>query len=138
MSNQETNLLKLVMLAISNASARMFRNNVAQAWVGQVLQKTPSTITLANPRPLHAGLCKGSADLIGWQTIVITPEMVGQKIAVFTAIEVKTATGKVSADQLNFINTVHSAGGISGIVRSPDDATKILNDSPIARQRKTS
>ena len=30
-----------------------------------------------------------SSDLIGWTEIIITPEMIGKRVAVFTAIEVK-------------------------------------------------
>jgi hypothetical protein len=52
--------------------------------------------------------------------------MVGQKIAVFTAIEVKTPTGKVSEVQENFISLVKKHGGIAAVVRTIDDATEIL------------
>jgi ribosomal protein S19 len=40
--------------------------------------------------PVQFGLCKGSADLIGWKRVTVTPEMVGSTVAVFTSIEVKT------------------------------------------------
>jgi hypothetical protein len=46
-----------------------------------------------------ASLCKGSADLIGYRTITITPDMVGQQVAVFTSIEVKTPTGRIRPEQ---------------------------------------
>jgi hypothetical protein len=43
--------------------------------------------------------------------------MVGTKVAVFTAVEVKTESGKVSKEQQNFINNVNRAGGIGKITR---------------------
>jgi hypothetical protein len=52
--------------------------------------------------------------------------MVGKTVAVFTAIEAKTATGRVSKDQKNFITQVQDAGGIAGIARSSDDAVDIV------------
>ena len=44
----------------------------------------------------------GGADLIGWESIEITPEMVGSKVAVFAAIECKGegAEAVVTANQL--------------------------------------
>ena len=48
--------------------------------------------------------------------------MVGQKIAIFTALEVKTPKGKPTPEQIAFIDCVRKFGGISGIVKSVDDA----------------
>lgn len=115
------------MLALPN-NVRVFRNNVAMAWVGQRVTGPPGYVVLKDARPLHAGLCVGSSDLIGWKTVKITPSMVGRKIAVFTAIEVKTSKGTVKPDQLNFITQVRNAGGCAGVTRSADDAIKLVNN----------
>ena len=120
------------MLAIGKYARRtgIIRNNVAMAWVGEVIKHdhANSLLILKNPRPLHAGLCEGSSDLIGWTTVEITPDMVGKRIAVFTAAEVKTANGRASHEQANFIEAVRQAGGIAGIVRSEKDAIDLINE----------
>ena len=75
---------------------------------------------------MQFGLARGSADLIGWRTITITPEMVGKQLAVFTSIEVKTPTGRIRPEQQAWLDTVQTAGGIAGIARSIRDANEIL------------
>lgn len=92
---------------------RIFRNNVG-------LFKTQ------DGRNVQTGLCVGSSDLIGFQSVTITPDMVGQKVAIFTAIEVKTESGKVSPQQDKFIEMVARFGGIGAIVRSVDEAMTVL------------
>jgi hypothetical protein len=127
MATVETNIMHRVMLAISKAGARVFRNNVAQAWVGAVVSRSATTITLLNPRPLHAGLCNGSSDIIGWKTVEVTPDMVGKKVALFVAIETKSPRGRPSPEQLNFIQQVKEAGGLAGVAKSDDDALTIIS-----------
>ena len=68
----------------------------------------------------------GGSDLLGWTSITVTPSMVGRKIAIFTAAEIKTAAGRVSADQQNFIDAVKSAGGLAAVVRSADEALRLV------------
>lgn len=122
-----------IRLAISG-KATLFRNNVAQAWVGEVYRPnsiqtvtvSPADVVIRNARILHAGLCEGSSDLIGWRSLTITPEMVGQTVAVFAALEVKSKTGRATAGQKNFCQRVKEAGGFAGIVKSPDEAKKTL------------
>ena len=75
---------------------------------------------------MQFGLCKGSADLIGYRSITITPEMVGQQVAVFASIEVKTPTGRIRPDQRAWMETVQAAGGIAGVARSVEDALRIV------------
>jgi hypothetical protein len=70
----------------------------------------------------------GGSDLIGYRTITITPDMVGQKIAVFTALEIKTATGRATPEQRRFIDHIRGAGGISAIVRTTADAQRIATE----------
>jgi hypothetical protein len=75
--------------------------------------------------PVRYGLQPGSSDLIGWRTVTITPDMVGQRIAVFTSIEVKTPTGRVKPEQQQWLDAVQAAGGIAGVARSVEDALRI-------------
>lgn len=68
----------------------------------------------------------GGSDLIGYRRVTITPEMVGQDLAVFAAVEVKTPKGRVKAEQQQFVDHIRSAGGIAGVARSVDEAKNIL------------
>jgi hypothetical protein len=52
--------------------------------------------------------------------------MVGQEIAQFAAVEVKSARGRVRPEQQQFIEHIRNAGGIAGIARSVDEAKTIL------------
>lgn len=110
-------------------NVRMFRNNVGTGWTGKSIKTKSGSMLIENPRPLNAGLCVGSSDLIGWTSIEIKPEMIGQKIAVFTALEIKTETGKISKEQKNFIELIHKFGGIASIIRSVDDLKKVFKNN---------
>ena len=115
MANAETDLQQRIRLALGTRSdLRLFRNQVGQL-------PDPRT-----GRPVQFGLARGSADLIGWRTITITPDMVGRQLAVFTSIEVKTPTGRIRPMQHAWLSTVQGAGGIAGIARSIQDANDLL------------
>lgn len=117
--NAETDLQQRIRLALGlRSDLRLFRNQVGQL-------PDPRT-----GRPVQFGLARGSADLIGWRTVVVTPEMVGTKLAVFTSIEVKTPTGRLTPAQQAWQRTVLAAGGIAGIARSVADAFTILERPP--------
>lgn len=123
----EGNLLKRIQLALSKSNTvRVFRNNTGTAWQGKPEWQGNSKLILHNPRPLDAGLCVGSSDLIGWTSIEITPDMVGQKLAIFTAIEGKTGKGKATKEQANFLRAVVAAGGRAGIANDVPDAVQIV------------
>jgi hypothetical protein len=103
---KEKNLQNLLRLNLPK-NVRLFRNNVG------VCKTENSTIVY--------GLCTGSSDLIGWTSIEITEEMIGKKLAIFTALEIKTETGKVSPEQKIFLENVKNAGGIAKICRKLED-----------------
>lgn len=128
MSKAEATIQAEVMLAIgAQPGVRIFRNSVGQGWTGELERQVPGGFTvLRNARRVTFGLCPGSSDLIGWRSVTVTPDMVGQKVAVFTAPEVKTATGGARPDQVRFMEAVRKAGGIAGIVRSDTDAKNLL------------
>jgi hypothetical protein len=80
--------------------------------------------TLDGNRIVQAGLsAKGSSDLIGYKKMLVTPEMVGKVVAIFTAIEVKSSTGKLSPEQQHFLQVVENAGGIAIVYKNVTDVT---------------
>jgi hypothetical protein len=95
-----------------DSGVRLWRNNV-----GKVVGRDGRLVTF--------GLCPGSADLVGYRSVTVTPDMVGQTVAVFTAIEVKTPTGRPTPAQLAWLEHVRQAGGRAGIARCIDDAERI-------------
>lgn len=124
----EQTLMSQIMLFLGRRlDVKLFRNNTGTGWVGK-RGKTdiPGAVLLLDARPLHAGLCKGSSDLIGFTSVKITPDMVGKTVAIFTAIEIKDGA-KVSDEQKNFIEVVGNAGGYIGVARNTEDAARIVN-----------
>ena len=117
-ANYETKLQQEIRLALGTIpSLRLFRNQVGQ---------------LPDPRTgrfVQFGLAKGSSDLVGFKTIKITPEMIGQEVAQFVSIEIKTERGKLTEVQENWLQKVKSSGGIVGVARSIQDALKIVKVS---------
>ena len=92
-------------------------------------------------RWVRYGLCNESAqqakhvkssDLIGITPVMITPDMVGQVIGVFTAIETKpTGWRLVPSDdrglaQKKFHDIVKKAGGFAGFASTVADFRKII------------
>ena len=57
---------------------------------------------------------------------MIGPEHLGQTLALFTALEVKTGRGRLSEEQEKFLRLVQQLGGRAGVVRCLDDAQQIL------------
>ncbi len=121
----EAAILKAVHLAAGSLpGVRLFRNQVGQGAAGQIVGRPGDGLLLVRGNPVTMGLCKGSSDLIGWRVLTITPDMVGQTVAQFVALEVKTIAGRVSPDQQRFIDVLGNAGGVAAVVRSPEEATK--------------
>ena len=108
MANTETTLQQRIRLACCRGRARLFRNNVGAL---------RDAIT---GRLVRFGLAPGSADLVGWRTVVIGPEHVGQQLAQFVSLEVK-APGRLRQarpDRLAWQRQVEAAGGLAVIVDS--------------------
>lgn len=73
-----------------------------------------------------------SSDWIGIRPTLITPEMVGSVLGVFTAVEMKAEgwhyhpEDKHENEQKHFIDIVNSNGGMAGFAQSIDDFYKII------------
>ena len=132
---KESPLQKRILLKCGHGATRLFRQNVGKTWIGNAkrykrharVTVAPGDVVIQNARRFHAGFV-GQTDLGGWHSVVITPEMVGRKIAIYTALEVKTKTGRLKKAQRIFIDLVRAAGGLAGVVRSPEEAEDLLNE----------
>ena len=117
--NPETKTQNAILLALSEAGCTVWRNETSGAWVGKQIHRAGDQVTLTNAHMMTFGLCVGSSDIIG-----ITPT------GLFLAIEVKTAKGRATKEQLRFIEAVRRAGGIAGIARSPQEALDLIAQPP--------
>ena len=125
----ESEVQQRVQIEAAKHGVVLMRNNSGQM-VG--LEGRSVRFGLGNISAKHSEHSK-SSDLIGISTIVITSDMVGKKIGVFTAIEVKTEDwndgkklDKRETAQLNFIQWVRERGGIAGFVNSVDSFIHLL------------
>lgn len=123
----ESDLMRKIQIKLSTVGARVFRNNVAEGWVGKFVLRAkggenitlqPGDVVIRNARVLHAGLIVGSSDLIGFN-----------KSGRFLAVEVKELMGKPTPEQQSFINVVNASGGIAFIARSVDEAVQLLENA---------
>lgn len=115
---QEKDLINEILLRASERGHRLFRQNTGKGWVGRLIRRAglnDTTVTLAEARPLIAGLCVGSSDIIGWTS--------GGR---FVALEVKTPGVRTSKEQAAFIKAAHASGCIAEVVFSADEALALL------------
>jgi hypothetical protein len=119
-----------ILLAHGSGPVRLWRNNVGTGWAGQATRVTagnlqaiahtlrPGDVVVRNGRPLHAGLCVGSSDLIGYRRV--------NGLAQFVALEVKSERGRPTPEQTRFLDHISSAGGCAAVIRSVEDAHSVL------------
>lgn len=129
----EADFMRRCMKRATDMGARLFRMNVGVAWVGEVTKNRDGSITIRNPRPFKSGV-PGMSDLIGWAPVTITGDMVGETVAVYLAVETKSARGRASDEQKNFVAAVHRAGGRAGIAKTDADLEAILCGGLFAAQ----
>lgn len=130
----EANFMRKIQLHISKLGHRLFRNNVGLAFQGRAKefkQRTqvtvePGDVVISGARRVRYGLCKGSSDLVGWTAVTIEAKHIGMRLAIFTALEIKTENGKLSEDQRNFLRAVKLAGGFAGVAKDVDGAAEIV------------
>jgi hypothetical protein len=124
----ESDLLRMTLAALgARPDVRLFRNHVGAGWTGRAVTSSRREIVMiANAQRCTFGLAPGSSDLIGWRSIEITPDMVGQRVAVFVAIETKSPRGRLTPEQRAFLDTAKKMGALAGVARSVNEATTIM------------
>lgn len=129
-----TNLMNRCLIALSKAGATVWRNTTAAGWAGKSFSLSRGEVyharggerVVLDAYPIKAGLCEGSGDIIGLNTIEITPDMVGTHVAVFCSWEVKDGQGRPTPKQTHFAGFVAAAGGIGVIIRSEAEALETI------------
>ena len=104
-----------IMLSVP-INARLFRNQVG-------------TYQLPDGRTISSGMGKSTSDLVGFTSVVVTPEMVGLPVAIFTVCEVKKpgyARSERVKNQQRFIDLVVSWGGRGRIATSVEEAQSLF------------
>lgn len=108
----ETDVQKAVRLEYAYAGKFLYRNNRG---AGRMDTGTYVRWGLANDSKALGDAVK-SADLIGWESFIVTPEWVGHKIARFLSVEVKRESWEWKGTleemaQLKWAALVNSEGG---------------------------
>jgi hypothetical protein len=116
-----------VQIAAMHFGCTLLRNNS-----GAMTDKTGRLVRygLGNVSPNQA---YKSSDLIGITKVIITPDMVGKSVGIFTAFEVKKEAWKSDKKldeheekQNNFLQWVRNNGGIAEFVNSVDRLKEIF------------
>ena len=117
MSNHESQDLVRILIETTRRGWRLFRNSRAVAWVGKKageLAGGQRGIVLQGARRVTFGLAPGASDLVGWRPVEISQDMVGQTLAQFVSVEVKTkAYRALTAEQRAWLQAVEAAGGVA-------------------------
>mgnify|MGYP000913807524 CR=1 FL=1 len=128
MASDHTSVIKLALMKASALGWRLFQNAMGLGYVGKVIEDyhdaaAGEIVTLSKARRVKFGVCNpGGFDLIGWQTVKITEDMVGMRLAVFVAVDAKTESYKtLSQDQKTFARNLVKAGGVAIIARREGD-----------------
>lgn len=124
----ENAVAQRLQLEAANAGLHLWRNNV-----GVLIDDTgrPVRYGLANESPAVNKRIK-SSDYIGVTPVLITPDLFGRILGVFTAFETKASdwTFKPSDDravaQMRFHDIVRGVGGFAGFVSHPDQMYPII------------
>lgn len=101
---RESDLMRAIMIALSEHG-----HFVARANVGLFFTK--------DGRPIRSGLPVGFSDLFGHRA--------GDARAFY--LEVKQPGGRVTPQQILFLDAMKARGALAGVVRSIDDALKIVS-----------
>jgi len=121
-SESEARVQSRVRLLAPMVNMRLFRNNV-----GALLDArgVPVRFGLANDSKVLNRKLK-SGDLIGWERVSITPDLLGSTIARFVSFECKPSDWKYTGDeheqaQQNWAALVVAEGGRARFIREPGD-----------------
>lgn len=114
----------------TRTDAVLVSNPSGTAWLGKLLEHRQSSVLLGFARRVAFGcFAPGAPDMIGFQTVTITQDMVGKQFARFTVLEIKReGGGRVTADQADVIDMIKSRGGKAAIIDNIAQLHELLED----------
>ena len=124
----ESGASSFIRLDAAQRGVDLWRNNVGAFMDDRGI---PVRYGLANDSSIVNKHCK-SSDLIGITPVLITPDMVGTVVGVFTAVETKRPGWKFSLSdaravaQKKFHDIVLKAGGYAGFATCVEEFRKII------------
>jgi len=95
---------------------RRFRIVSVSAWVGKARRLKNGDVVLRGARRVRTAV-PGMFDFIGWDSVVVTPDMVGQTLAVFCGDEVKSEHDRLSKWQRMLGECLRRMGGRWNVVK---------------------
>ena len=121
----EVNVQNEIRAELGKGPTRLFRQESSYFYTGRLGYINGQRVLLF-PKEVRVGF-DGQPDLGGWTSVVVTPDMVGQTIAIAVQIEVKRPRkSKRSAEQVQFIDFAKGVGVRAGFARSVEEAKKIV------------
>lgn len=121
----EAQLVADVLLACGRGDTRLWRFNAGVSWAGTIVRRTSTHLTLMNYHPVRLAP-EGFPDTAGFTSIVVTPEMIGTRIAQFLGVETKFGRNRPTETQAAFLEMARSLGARAGVAYSVEDALKII------------
>ena len=109
----------LTKLTKAEPHRRAFRINAGEGWVSNNFRWIKNVLMMHSPRKFQAGP-PGWHDCVGWTAKEITPDMVGQTVAIFTFSEHKRPGETYNDDQKKLAETLTRMGGICEIITIDD------------------
>lgn len=122
----ETDLQRQIQIALSDEHTRLLRNTVGFGWQGTNFTIRDGKLVGGIARAVTFGLGPDTSDLVGPHSIIVTPRMIGRRLALFAAVEIKRPGKKATQGQSNFLGTIKELGGLSGVARSIEEARRIV------------
>ena len=104
-------------LAALRPDQRRFRIIPGLFWTGEARRLKDGSVILRNARQVQTAP-KGWPDFCGWDSVVVTPDMVGQTLAVFAGDEVKAEGDRLSKFQRMLGECLKRMGGHWSVVKA--------------------
>ena len=123
----------LVKLQLNRNNCRVFRNNSGVAYDQS---NRPVFFGLGNDGKKDKESIR-TPDHVGWHVVTVTLDMVGKKLAVFTAVDAKKAgftrkttypVGTREYGQKKFFDLVIESGGVAGFASCEQDVNDLITD----------
>ncbi|SRR6266496_3462549 len=95
------------------------KKNTVWVKTPKMVQLNPGDMVLRHPQKFNGGP-EGWFDAVGWDEVVITPDMVGKTVAVFCGDELKSKNDRLRPLQRLLGQVLKSMGGVWRIIKPGD------------------